>query len=108
MTSKNKFKYLFLLAVLVASGFALADALGAFNPKPYSEVHHGSVIHYVPDKRDPDVSIERFPTQEPGPNEVITPTGQVISKSEWERQQQKPTSEKTESEETAGENMSLV
>lgn len=87
MTSKNKLKYLFLLAVLIAAGFALADALGVFNPKPYTEVHHGSVIHYVPDNRDPDISIERFPTEKPGPDEMITPTGQTIKKSEWEQWQ---------------------
>lgn len=94
MTSKNKLKYLFLLAVLIAAGFALADALGVFNPKPYTEVHHGAVIHYVPDNRDPDVSIERFPTQKPGPDEMITPTGQTIKKSEWEQWQREHTSQK--------------
>lgn len=108
MTSKNKLKYLFLLAVLVAAGFALADALGAFNPKPYTEVHHGSVIHYVPDNRDPDVSIERFPTQEPGPDEIITPTGQVVSKSEWKQQQQESSSKKPDSEEAADKNVRTI
>lgn len=108
MTSKNKLKYLFLLAVLVAAGFALADALGAFNPKPYTEVHHGSVIHYVPDNRDPDVSIERFPTQKPGPNEVITPTGQLVEKSEWKRQQQKSSSKELGNEKSADKNIRTI
>lgn len=94
MTSRNKIKYLFILAVLVTAGFALADALGVFNAKPYTEVQHGAIIHYVPDNRDPDVSIERFPKEPPGPNEMITPTGQIIKQSEWEEWQKEHSSSK--------------
>lgn len=86
MTSKNKFKYIFLAAVIVAGSFALMDALGFFNPKPYTAVSHGSHFHYVPEDRDPNVSIDKFPQQEPGPGEIITPTGQIVKKSEWEKQ----------------------
>jgi len=78
MTAKNKFKYLFLTVVIILAGIALADALGYFNPKPYTEITHGSHIHYVPENADPDVGIDKFPMREPGPNEVITPTGQII------------------------------
>lgn len=84
MTSKNKFKYLFIAAVIAASGFALLDSLGFFNPKPYTEVPHGSHFHYVPEDRDPKVGIDKFPQEEPGPDEIITPTGQIVKKSEWE------------------------
>lgn len=80
MTKKNWLKYLFIGAVLIAGGFALADSLGYFNPKPYTAVSHGDHIHYVPENRDPDVGIDKFPTVPPGPDEVITPTGQVVLK----------------------------
>lgn len=78
MTSKNIVKYIFIAVVLIAAGFALADALGFFNPKPYTAVSHGSHFHYVPENRDPDVGIDKFPQQEPRSFEVITPTGQVV------------------------------
>lgn len=82
MTPKNKLKYLFIAVVIIFAGFAMADALGFFNPKPYTEVSHGSHNHYVPHDRDPDVEIHQFPMQEPGPNERISPRGQIISNSE--------------------------
>ena len=78
MTSKNKLKYIFIILVLVLAGFAMADSLGFFNPKSYSAVSHGSHNHYVPDERDPKVSIDKFPMEEPGPKEKITPTGQIV------------------------------
>ncbi|MDZ7694999.1 MAG: plastocyanin/azurin family copper-binding protein [Balneolaceae bacterium] len=88
MTSKNKLKYLFILGVLIAAGFALADSLGFFNPKPYTAVNHGSHNHYVPENRDSGVGINRFPMEEPGPGEMITPTGQIVRQTEWEGQQE--------------------
>lgn len=78
MTSKNKFKYFFIVVVLILACFALADSLGYFNEKPYTAVSHGSHVHYVPYNRDPDVSIDKFPMEEPAPGEKITPTGQVV------------------------------
>ena len=78
MTSKNKLKYLFIAVVLVMAGFAVADSLGFFNPKPYSAVSHGSHSHYVPNDRDPNVAINKFPMEEPGPGEKVTPTGQIV------------------------------
>lgn len=78
MTSKNRLKYLFVVVVIVMAGFALADALGFFNEKSYTEVSHGSHIHYVPHDRDPDVEIHNFPMREPGPNQRISPTGQIV------------------------------
>lgn len=85
MTSKNKLKYIFIVLVVIAAGFALSDALGFFNPKPYTAVSHGSHFHYVPEDRDPNVGIDKFPQEEPGPGEVITPTGQIVKKSELEK-----------------------
>lgn len=78
MSRKNIFKYLVIVGIVVLAGFALADALGYFNPKPYTGVSHGSHVHYVPENRDPDVPISDFPTEEPGPNEKITPQGKVV------------------------------
>lgn len=78
MTSKNKLKYIFIALVIVLAGLALADALGYFNPKPYTAVSHGSHSHYVPHDRDPDVPISDFPREEPGPGEKIAPNGQVV------------------------------
>lgn len=78
MTSKNLIKYIFIVVVLVVAGFAMADALGWFNPKPYTAVSHGSHVHYVPENHDPDVGIDKFPQREPRSFEVITPTGQII------------------------------
>lgn len=87
MTSKNKIKYIFILAVIIAGGFALADSLGVFNPKPYTEVSHGSHVHYVPENRDPNVGIDKFPMEPPAQSQIITPQGQIVDKAEWERQQ---------------------
>ncbi|WP_441001085.1 hypothetical protein [Fodinibius sp. SL11] len=78
MTSKNMLKYIFIAVVVILASLALADALGYFNPKPYTAVSHGSHVHYVPSDRDPDVSIDKFPQEEPGPREKITPTGQIV------------------------------
>jgi hypothetical protein len=78
MTSKNKWKYVFIGVVIVLAGLALADALGYFNPKPYTAVSHGSHSHYVPHDRDPNVPINDFPQEEPAPGEKITPTGQIV------------------------------
>jgi len=78
MTSKNTLKYIFIVVVIVLAGLALADALGYFNPKPYTAVSHGSHSHYVPHDRDPNVPINNFPQTEPGPGEKITPTGQIV------------------------------
>lgn len=80
MSKKNLFKYLVIVGIVVLAGFALADALGYFNPKPYTAVSHGSHVHYVPENRDPDVPIGDFPTEKPGPNEKITPKGKVVRK----------------------------
>lgn len=78
MSTKNKWKYLFIAAVVVLALFALADALGFFNPKPYTAVSHGSHYHYVPHDRDPDIPIHEFPQEEPGPSERITAQGDIV------------------------------
>lgn len=79
MTAKNKLKYYFIAFVIIMAGFAMADSLGVFNTKGYTEVSHGSHIHYVPDDRDSNVPIHNFPTEAPGPDQRITPDGRVVS-----------------------------
>lgn len=106
MTSKNKLKYLFLLGVIIAAGFALADSLGFFNPKPYTAVNHGSHNHYVPENRDPNVGINKFPMEEPGPGEMITPTGQIVKSAEWK--QQKTAAKSSDNERASDEKIRTI
>lgn len=73
-------KYIFIVVVVVVAAFALLDSTGVFNPKPYTAVSLGSNVYYVPNDRDPDVSIDKFPTIKPLPSEAITPTGQIVPK----------------------------
>lgn len=46
----------------------------------YEKFEHGDHYHYVPDNRDPDVPISRFPTKPPEKGEYITPRGEVVEK----------------------------
>lgn len=85
MTAKNRIKYLFIACIGILALVAMADALGFFNEKPYTEVTHGSHIHYVPHDRKSDVPIHNFPQQEPGPDQEITPTGQLVRSGAAER-----------------------
>lgn len=77
---KTRFKIVFFAILFVSTLFALADSLGFFNPKEYTEVNHGAHNHYVPHDRDPNVPLSRFPMDEPEEDERITPTGQVVKK----------------------------
>lgn len=63
--------FLFFLSVV-------RESIDPFGDKPYLEISHGDHVHYVPENRDPKVSISNFPTQRPGPNEIITPEGRVV------------------------------
>jgi hypothetical protein len=73
----RRFKILIVLAALFF-GFVIADSLGIFDSSPYNVISHGNHSHYVPKDRDPNVPLDDFPMQPPGPNERITPTGQVV------------------------------
>ena len=57
---------------------ALLSALDPFGDKGYVGISHGDHTHYVPEDRDPDVSISNFPGTPPGPNERILPDGRVV------------------------------
>jgi hypothetical protein len=68
--------------VLGIAGFflllAFVSALDPFGDKGYVGISHGDHTHYVPEDRDPDVSISNFPGTPPGPNERIMPDGRVV------------------------------
>lgn len=70
------------LILLGVAGFflflALLSALDPFGSKGYVGISHGDHTHYVPEDRDPDVSISNFPGTPPGPNERILPDGRVV------------------------------
>jgi len=71
---------LLLVAVgLVFFGFLMWEVVNPYRGQRFEEVPHGDHVHYVPKDRNPDVPINRFPTQKPEPNERILPDGQVVS-----------------------------
>lgn len=70
-----------MLAVLaVFLILVMRQVLNPYGDADYTEVPHGSHSHFVPKDRDPDVEIGQFPTTRPGPNERITPQGQIVPK----------------------------
>lgn len=76
MRSRRSKILLAILAVFIA--VVIIDALGVFDTSPYTEVNHGNHKHYVPKDRDPNVGLDAFPTTPPGPNERVTPQGQIV------------------------------
>ncbi len=75
---KGKFRLVLFIGVGLILLVALLDSLGTFDKKHYFEVPHGSHTHYVAKDRDPNVPIGQFPTRPPGPDERITPQGQIV------------------------------
>lgn len=71
-------RWLVLIAVLLFFALVMREVLDPFGSKGYVEISHGDHVHYVPEDRNPDVSISNFPTQPPGPNERITPEGRIV------------------------------
>ncbi len=57
---------------------ALWSALHPFGERGYVAISHGDHTHYVPEDRDPEVSISNFPTTPPGPKERILPSGRTV------------------------------
>jgi hypothetical protein len=78
MAMRKRIRQIVLLITLVFFGFVVASSLGVFSTLPYTEVPHGNHTHYVPKDRDPNVPIDRFPTQRPRENERITPDGRIV------------------------------
>ncbi len=59
---------------------ALWSALNPFGDRGYVGISHGDHTHYIPEDRDPEVSISNFPSTPPGPDERILPDGRVVSR----------------------------
>lgn len=59
---------------------AFWSAIHPFGDKGYVGISHGDHTHYVPEDRDPNVSISNFPGTPPGPNERILPDGRVVQR----------------------------
>jgi hypothetical protein len=68
-----------LVVAAIFFAFVVYQILNPFPDQPYMEISHGNHVHYVPKDRDPDVPMNRFPTQPPGPNERIMPDGRVVT-----------------------------
>ena len=85
-STARKFGPFTLRRWLVIFGFAvlvwlmMGEVMDPYGDKGYMEVSHGDHKHYVPEDRDPNVSISNFPTSPPGPNERITPNGRIVPK----------------------------
>lgn len=69
-----------ILISIAAFFLALAfwSAINPFGDRGYVGISHGDHTHYVPEDRDPEVSISNFPSTPPGPDERILPDGRVV------------------------------
>ena len=72
-------RWVLLTVAAVFFAFVVYQVLNPFPDQPYLEISHGNHTHYVPKDRNPDVPMNRFPTQPPGPNERILPDGRVVT-----------------------------
>jgi hypothetical protein len=75
---RKRLRWVLLAIVGVFFLFVLLDSLNLFHQGPYLEIPHGDHVHYVPHDRDQNVPIGQFPTRRPGPNEYITPRGEIV------------------------------
>ncbi|WP_022835190.1 hypothetical protein [Salisaeta longa] len=73
-------RWVFGAALVIFLALLLSQVVNPFPNQPYTEVPHGGHTHYVPKDRDPAIPLGDFPTSPPGPNEQITPQGQVVPK----------------------------
>ena len=78
--TKKMLKWAILIAGALFFAFILREAIDPYGDRPYIEITHGDHVHYVPHDRDPKVSIGKFPTAPPGPDEMITPEGRIVPK----------------------------
>ena len=56
------------------------EIFGNDDESKLNKIEHGDHYHYVPENRNKDVPVGRFPTEPPGPGEYITPSGEVVEK----------------------------
>lgn len=71
-------KWFVLAVAIILGGFVLYEVINPYRNQPYEEIPHGDHVHYVPKDRNPDIPISQFPTTPPGPNERLTPDGQIV------------------------------
>lgn len=71
-------KWILLAVGLVFLAVILYEVVNPYRDQPYEEIPHGDHVHYVPKDRNPDIPVSQFPTSPPGPNERLTPDGQIV------------------------------
>jgi len=78
--AKRILKWIVLIVGLIFFFSVLREAFDPFGDKAYVEISHGDHVHYVPEDRDPNVPITRFPGTPPAADERITPDGRIVKK----------------------------
>ena len=71
-------RWILLSVAAIFFAFVVYQVLNPFPDQPYMEIPHGDHVHYVPKDRNRDVPVSNFPTRPPGPDERITPDGQIV------------------------------
>ena len=71
-------KWIVVGVAVVFFGYLMYVVINPYRGERFEEIPHGDHVHYVPKDRNPDVPVGQFPTQKPGPNETITPDGDVV------------------------------
>jgi hypothetical protein len=71
---------------LVFFAVILWEVINPYRGQRFEKIPHGDHVHFVPKDRNPDVPVSRFPTERPGPDEQITPDGQVVPRSDGPQQ----------------------
>jgi hypothetical protein len=79
---RKRLRWILLVIVGVFFLIVILDSLNLFHDGEYLEIPHGDHVHYVPHDRDRNVPIGQFPTRRPGPDEFITPRGDILPRSE--------------------------
>jgi hypothetical protein len=77
---RKRLRWLLFVVILIFFVLVMRRVLDPFGDQGYVEISHGNHSHFVPEDRDPNVSLDRFPNVAPGPNERILPNGQVVAK----------------------------
>lgn len=77
---RSRRRLVVLALAAVAAFLVMRTVLDPFGGDEYIEQSHGNHVHFVPRDKDPEVSISSFPTERPGPDQRILPSGQVVPK----------------------------